>query len=333
MICRFRDLTLAERHIRVSQKILDHPVFFDLAGRVAYPVRKDYNMLYQEIYGFLESNGAGCREILSGGERFILARTHIAGKCRSIYILPAETDAGSFVEAEEKYLKRQEAKKMLSAGNEDADIITVAEDRWRSRSCIYGPRLLSHLGIFRPVYARNCEARRTDRKTAGLFLSENHSYGMSVCRYCYALYEKGNTMPSGAATFSNARKWIKDGQEIRSYEWVRYASSPGTRILGGMGKVLARFIEDIRPDDIMSYADMEWSDGKVYTKLGFIEDGAKAPVLFEISPEDWSRKAVRQRPSAPEAGNPGKLYFMNDGSRKYRLKLTGYRTTSRQDRR
>ena len=59
------------------------------------------------------------------------------------------------------------------------------------------------------------------------------------------------------ATFSNARKWIKDGKEIRSYEWTRYASEPELRVSGGMGKLLKAFIKEVQPDDIMSYADLE----------------------------------------------------------------------------
>lgn len=42
-----------------------------------------------------------------------------------------------------------------------------------------------------------------------------------------------------------------------------------------MGKLLKAFIEDVHPDDVMSYADASWSDGGVYRKLGFEEEEAK----------------------------------------------------------
>ena len=42
-----------------------------------------------------------------------------------------------------------------------------------------------------------------------------------------------------------------------------------------MGKLLKAFIKDVRPDDVMSYADASWSSGDVYRKLGFKEEGAK----------------------------------------------------------
>ena len=122
------------------------------------------------------------------------------------------------------------------------------------------------------------------------------------------------------ATFSNARKWIKDGKEIRSYEWTRYASLPDMRVSGGMGKLLKAFIKDVRPDDIMSYADLEWSEGNVYKALGFNKEGTKEPVCFIIDGETWDRSPIKS--DMPEKGN---LFFRNFGSRKYRLKLTEYK--------
>ena len=142
------------------------------------------------------------------------------------------------------------------------------------------------------------------------------------------------------ATFSNARRWIKEGKEIRSYEWTRYASLPDLRVSGGMGKMLKAFIKEIQPDDIMSYADLEWSEGEVYERLGFEAETRKEPVTFTIDPQTWERTAIRRSPVKPgmteekpgmtEGDNVipdliGDLFFRNFGSRKFRLKLTDYK--------
>ena len=119
------------------------------------------------------------------------------------------------------------------------------------------------------------------------------------------------------ATFSNARKWAKGDQIIRSYEWTRYASLPEVRLSGGMGRMLKTFIKDVQPDDIMSYADLEWSAGDVYTQLGFTLEGQKSPVMFSIDTA-WQRTPIK-------AETPGDRYFQNFGSNKYRLKLTDYK--------
>ena len=163
------------------------------------------------------------------------------------------------------------------------------------------------------------------------------------------------------ATFSNARRWVKEGKEIRSFEWTRYASLPDLRVSGGMGKMLKAFIKEVQPDDIMSYADLEWSEGEVYERLGFEAETRKEPVTFTIDPQTWERKAIRRSPVKPgmteekpgmteekpgmteekprltegmlritEGDNVipdliGDLFFRNFGSRKFRLKLTDYK--------
>jgi len=70
---------------------------------------------------------------------------------------------------------------------------------------------------------------------------------------------------------------------VNSYEWVRYASLPDCRIAGGMGKSLQAFVDDVHPDEVMTYADKEWSEGAAYTKLGFIKVEERAPVLFYVN--------------------------------------------------
>lgn len=210
----------------------------------------------------------------------------------------------------------------------------ITEDRWRKRKGSLHQRLMAHLGRHSQAYARNCEVRRIDKAAAAAFLNETHSYGDAACKYRYGLFLKchsGHTASltdKGAsagdliavASFSGARRWKKGDIIIRSYEWIRYASLPGMRVSGGMGKLLQAFIRDVRPDDIMSYADLEWSKGDVYGMLGFEHEGNKDPVLFEVDTDVWERHPVR-------SAMKGNLCFQNFGSRKYRLKITGYQET------
>ena len=171
------------------------------------------------------------------------------------------------------------------------------------------------------------------------FLESNHTYGHAACRYCYGMFLKrhtghvaasvSNQDPSpgtlvAVATFSNARKWAKGDKIIRSYEWTRYASLPGVRLSGGMGRMLKTFIKEVQPDDIMSYADLEWSAGDVYKQLGFELEGQKAPVLFTIDPDTWQRTPVKAT-AYDEGVMSAETYFQNLGSNKYRLKLTDYK--------
>ena len=139
--------------------------------------------------------------------------------------------------------------------------IVITEDRWYRQNEMMKSRLLAHLEMFTPVFARNCKVRKIDKDEASRFLEVNHSYGDAACRYRYGMFlKKSPETLVAVATFSNARKWQKGDKVIRSYEWTRYASLPEVRVIGGMGKLLKTFIRDVRPDDVMSYADLEWSE-------------------------------------------------------------------------
>ena len=211
--------------------------------------------------------------------------------------------------------------------------LIIPEDRWHRQPEMMKARLLAHLEIFTPIYARNCEIRSIDKPTAAECLGRTHAYGDAACKYRYGMFLKRSTghiakegrcdIPAGTliavGTFSNARKWVKGDRTIRSYEWIRYASLPGLRISGGMGKLLKSFIEEVQPDDMMSYADLEWSEGAVYEQLGFTLEGQKEPVMFSVD-EQWRRTPVKTEMTDPS----GNLLYRNFGSNKYRLKLTDY---------
>lgn len=134
------------------------------------------------------------------------------------------------------------------------------------------------------IFARNCSVRRIDKPTATAFIERYHRLGQTTCRYRYGLFVERSTgedelrLPQGTlvavAEFSNARRWTKGDRKISSYEWIRYASLEGVRIVGGMGKMLNAFVKEVHPDDVMSYADLSWPDGgNAYRMLGFEDEG------------------------------------------------------------
>ena len=109
------------------------------------------------------------------------------------------------------------------------------------------------------VFARNCIIRRLDRQRAADFLAHNHYLGACTARYHYGLFTRRKTgaaesdTPEGTlvavGSFSNARRF-RDGHT--SYEWIRYASLQGLRVMGGMSKILKHFCEEHHPGDVMT---------------------------------------------------------------------------------
>ena len=291
--------------------------------------------LTKEILSFLQSNGFDC-SIMTCNDLELISTCSLATK-HNHTILPLSIEAGSIEEAARLHENTEEAIRNITAQYSEYPLI-VTEDRWHLQPEAMQKRILAHLEIFNPIYARNCEVRRIDKALAKEFLEASHSYGHAACKYCYGMFLKRHTghiaqqttsyAPGklvAVATFSNARKWTKGDKIIRSYEWTRYASLPDIRLSGGMGRMLKAFIKEVQPDDIMSYADLEWSAGNVYSQLGFTLEGHKAPVVFSIDTATWKRSPIKTETPEEGTGNRTEEYFKNFGSNKYRLKLTDYK--------
>ena len=295
--------------------------------------------LINEIVEFLKNSGFDC-SIQTDSDLAVICTRALDGHHNKV-ILPLEVTATSYEDALEHALQAHHSIRQFHSEHEEYPLI-ITLDRWRTQTEMMKARILAHLEVFSPIYARNCEVRKIDRTQAKEFLELHHSYGYAACKYCYGLffkrhtghiamnaipYEPGTLM--AVATFSNARKWTKGDQVIRSYEWTRYASLPQVRLSGGMGRLLKIFIKEVQPDDIMSYADLEWSTGEVYRQLGFELEGQKSPVTFTIDKQTWKRVPLTTRttgdasPKVPTHSQD--LYFQNFGSNKYRLKLTDYK--------
>ena len=257
-------------------------------------------------------------------------------------------EASSLDEAKKTTEKIADIRKRLLNQREFPEInptkypIIISEDRYRGKKEVILKRMLANMEIFDNIFARDCEVRKIERTLAHRFLENTHSYGSCSSKYNYGIFikkegkshSKGSLI--GVATFSKPKRWKKEGQIVNSYEWLRYSSLPNIRISGGMGKILKFFINEVHPDDIMSYVDLEWSDGKAYRTLGFEECKEREAIDFTISTLSWSRVPIKHlnadspsretiNPLSPDLSlGDSYFYFRNFGSKKYRLKLGNY---------
>ncbi len=210
--------------------------------------------------------------------------------------------------------------------------IYIFEDRWRYSLEAMKAHIMTSLGLCGRIFARNCAVRNITAEQASDFLRKNHIYGNAKSKYRYGLFrvrrssalsemdgENGELV--AVATFSASRNITIDvtknkkvsskietdnridgshdseftgSQLVSSYEWVRYASIMGVRVVGGMGKLLGAFIQEVRPEDIMTYADLEWSDGGAYRQLGFIPAGERREVVFAVNLQTMERVSVKK---------------------------------------
>ena len=230
------------------------------------------------------------------------------------------------------------------------DKVYLFEDRWWSAREMVQERILARLERFRSIFARKCKVLSGRGNPAIAeqvrdFLQRHHSYSNAKCRYRYALEYEGEIV--AVATFSEGRPMVrkigsmlqnvpKEDQEnadiliFDSYEWIRYASLPGVRVVGGMGRLLNAFIEErytrIEPGtplEVMTYSDSEWGSGDVYEKLGFKYAGERSPVEYFVHKVTFARYPQRLYEKELLAGaSPEDFYTIrNLGSKKFLLQL------------
>lgn len=210
-----------------------------------------------------------------------------------------------------------------------ADRMFLYQDRWRNSGTAVRAMMRVRMGQGLRVFARNCEVRAVTPEAAASFLQRNHVYGSARARYRLGLFrirstgnaEAGMDQTPGmvaVATFSDGRR-REDGTV--SYEWVRYASVQGVRVVGGMGRLLDAFVATVgdgTPMDVMTYADLEWYDGRSYLRLGFKPCGDRAPVWFLCRPGCPGRQVCCTEAAVDEVDG---VKICNLGSRKYVLVL------------
>ena len=72
------------------------------------------------------------------------------------------------------------------------------------------------------------------------------------------------------------------GSHYTSAELVRFASKDGCTVTGGLSKLIKHFLILKKPNDLMSYADRDWSLGKGYDQLGFQLTSTTTPAYVYV---------------------------------------------------
>jgi hypothetical protein len=199
---------------------------------------------------------------------------------------------GSYYHSSTRCDKNYHINKSKGVAEYGFKLIHISDYDWVSNRKIVESRLLSMLGKNTSVFARKTEVREI--KFPKNFLNENHIQGEgSPSSSNYGLFLKDELV--AVMTFSPPK--FPSATTIYDYELVRYCSLLGVNVVGGAGKLLARFRKDYPNVSIMSYSDKGWSTGELYEKLGFIHVGTTEPgyAYYHGPTQRLSRQACTKR--------------------------------------
>lgn len=146
-------------------------------------------------------------------------------------------------------------------------LITIFEDEWIHTPAIVQSKLATLLGCApaTKIFARKCKVSTVTVHDKRKFFEEYHIQGDGPGSITYALHHDSVVVAMMTV--------IKKTRGI--YVLNRYATS--CRVLGGFSKLLAHFERENNWVEIVSFADRRWSDGGVYTTLGFCLDKTLPP--------------------------------------------------------
>jgi len=224
--------------------------------------------------------------------------------------------------------------KSLEYASRGVQLVHLWQDCWEVHQEIVHSRIavLSSSGV--RIHARQTKVQRIAKDEMRNFFVANHLQGAVNARYSYGLYSGEQLV--AAASFSAGRTVVRNGIAGRSFELLRYASLLHSRVVGGLGKLIARFIEEVNPDDIMTYADLDWASGKGYQTLNFRQTAISPPQTFWIHPDAMIRYYPHRLPSKLTdefqqqnkytdmddfLKNKGYIRIFNAGNLKYLIKM------------
>jgi hypothetical protein len=218
-------------------------------------------------------------------------------------------------------------KMAMIPGRQTYKLVQLWEDQWSYHSEKVRSRLLSALGLSARLHARETKVKSMSNNELLDFLNENHLNVPLKAKYKYALFQ--GQEPVAAISFSKPRLMERAGVTYKSYELLRFCNKLNHTVVGGFTKLLTHFIKIAMPDDIMTYVDRDWSDGRLYEKIGFECVGTIDPMGFLFDPVSGTRYpySLKDRSESGDAfektdnSTSGRIMVYNSGSYKYLWKL------------
>jgi hypothetical protein len=145
-------------------------------------------------------------------------------------------------------------------------IIHIWEDDWDFKKGIVKSQLRNWLGLTSSkIFARKCYVKEIDKFKYINFLENNHIQGYTKATLKLGLFYENELVSLMSFDKMEGRRKMEKG----GWNLTRFCSKLNTNVIGGSSKILKHFIKEYKPNRIISYADRDWSEGSLYTKLGF----------------------------------------------------------------
>ena len=161
--------------------------------------------------------------------------------------------------------KMYHQEKTILCENKGIQLIHIWEDDWLDKKDIVKDIIQSKLGMNDKIPARKCIVKEVSSKESKEFLEKYHIQGNVNASIRIGLYYDDSLVE--IATFGKLRNILHSNGQENQYELYRLCSKSGYTVVGGVSKLLTHFIRKYQPKQIVSYANLDISNGNVYNSF------------------------------------------------------------------
>lgn len=189
------------------------------------------------------------------------------------------------------------------------------EDEWDNNSQIILSKLDYLYKNSLRIYARSCVLKQiNDMQHKSKFLNENHIQGNDKSSICYGLYYEGELV--SLMSFSKPKIFMKGKRyenDKLSYELSRFCTKRGMAVIGAASKMLKYFMNNVKYNEIFSFADLRISEGKLYETIGFKKEKFVQPdysyIIDGKRKHRWDFRKDRIKEKYPEIYSDNKTEY------------------------
>ncbi|BDD04263.1 hypothetical protein [Aureibacter tunicatorum] len=198
-------------------------------------------------------------------------------------------------------------------------IIHIWEDQWESKQEIVKARVLAFAGKNKTIFARKTSIQAINKIDFIDFLKRHHLNIPINTKHKFALVHEGEIV---SVIGFGKKLLMKDKDSVHySYELIRHCNKSGITVTGGMSKLIKHFINTFSPDDIMTYIDKDWGNGRSYLMMNFKKVGEIPPQEFWINTETYERIYTYHYDKLDESQKHDYAKIYNSGSDKLVLDI------------